>query len=566
MTATSTRRLSGVPRDISAPQTSLYTNLEVSSNRHPEKAAILYYGSTVSYRQLRSEVDAMAGFLQQHCGIARGDRVVLYMQNSPQFVVAFYAVLRADAIVVPVNPMNRSSELQHILEDSGARVAFVGEELMEHVRSRLGNQVDHVIRARYADYLRNGTDLPLPDVLASGEPQRHAESIGGHAGVVSWNDVLARACIPRDHESRLEDLAVIPYTSGTTGRPKGCIHTHRSVMHSTVSCAEWPNLANETVMLCSVPLFHVTGMQNCMNMPVFIGATMAIMTRWDAKCAAQVIERHRVNTWVTVPTMIIDLLNLADIGRFDLSSITYLSGGGAAMPHAVAQQIQERWGIPYVEGYGLTETMAATHINPPRHSKPQCMGVPVFCTYSLVVDPETFEPLGEGETGEILVSGPQVFDGYWKSPEATQDAFVLIDGRRYLRTGDLGYIDRDGYFFVVDRLKRMINASGYKVWPAEVEAMLFEHPAVQEACVIATHDPRRGESVKALIVLRNGEHATQEDIVSWARERMASYKVPRVIQFAASLPRTTSGKIQWRLLQEEETRSRDVHPEGCRPG
>jgi fatty-acyl-CoA synthase len=346
MTATSTRRLSGVPRDISAPQTSLYTNLEVSSNRHPEKAAILYYGSTVSYRQLRSEVDAMAGFLQQHCGIARGDRVVLYMQNSPQFVVAFYAVLRADAIVVPVNPMNRSSELQHILEDSGARVAFVGEELMEHVRSRLGNQVDHVIRARYADYLRNGTDLPLPDVLASGEPQRHAESIGGHAGVVSWNDALARACIPRDHESRLEDLAVIPYTSGTTGRPKGCIHTHRSVMHSTVSCAEWPNLANETVMLCSVPLFHVTGMQNCMNMPVFIGATMAIMTRWDAKCAAQVIERHRVNTWVTVPTMIIDLLNLADIGRFDLSSITYLSGGGAAMPHAVAQQIQERWGIP----------------------------------------------------------------------------------------------------------------------------------------------------------------------------------------------------------------------------
>jgi fatty-acyl-CoA synthase len=566
MTATSTRRLSGVPRDISAPQTSLYTNLEVSSNRHPEKAAILYYGSTVSYRQLRSEVDAMAGFLQQHCGIARGDRVVLYMQNSPQFVVAFYAVLRADAIVVPVNPMNRSSELQHILEDSGARVAFVGEELMEHVRSRLGNQVDHVIRARYADYLRNGTDLPLPDVLASGEPQRHAESIGGHAGVVSWNDVLARACIPRDHESRLEDLAVIPYTSGTTGRPKGCIHTHRSVMHSTVSCAEWPNLANETVMLCSVPLFHVTGMQNCMNMPVFIGATMAIMTRWDAKCAAQVIERHRVNTWVTVPTMIIDLLNLADIGRFDLSSITYLSGGGAAMPHAVAQQIQERWGIPYVEGYGLTETMAATHINPPRHSKPQCMGVPVFCTYSLVVDPETFEPLGEGETGEILVSGPQVFDGYWKSPEATHDAFVLIDGRRYLRTGDLGYIDRDGYFFVVDRLKRMINASGYKVWPAEVEAMLFEHPAVQEACVIATHDPRRGESVKALIVLRNGEHATQEDIVSWARERMASYKVPRVIQFAASLPRTTSGKIQWRLLQEVETRSRDVHPEGCRPG
>jgi acyl-CoA synthetase (AMP-forming)/AMP-acid ligase II len=224
-------------------------------------------------------------------------------------------------------------------------------------------------------------------------------------------------------------------------------------MHSTVSCAEWLNLANDSVMLCSVPLFHATGMQNCMNMPVFIGATMAIMTRWDAKCAAHLIERHRVTTWVTVPTMLIDLLNLTDVDKFDLSSIAYLSGGGAAMPQAVAQQIEARWGIPYVEGYGLTETMAATHINPQKHSKQQCMGVPVFNTDSLVVDPETLKPLGQGETGEILVSGPQVFDGYWNAPEATREAFASIDGKRYLRTGDLGYVDGDGYFFVVDRLK-----------------------------------------------------------------------------------------------------------------
>ncbi|TKC80250.1 long-chain fatty acid--CoA ligase [Trinickia terrae] len=562
MTAISPRRPADAPRQLSAPQTSLYANLEVSANRHPEKAAILYYGSTVSYRQLRSEVDALAGFLQQHCGVARGDRVVLYMQNSPQFVIAFYAILRADAVVVPVNPMNRAAELQHILEDSGASVAFVGEELMAHIRSLPGGRVNHVISARYADYLRDQTDLPLPEVLTSSAgPWPHAESVDGHTALIAWKDTLLSACVPRGHEAKPEDLAVIPYTSGTTGRPKGCIHTHWSVMHSTVACARWPNLANESVMLCSVPLFHVTGMQNCMNMPIFIGATMAIMTRWDATCAAYLIERHRVSTWVTVPTMLIDLLNLADVDQFDLSSITYLSGGGAAMPQAVAQQIQARWGVPYVEGYGLTETMAATHINPPKQSKQQCMGVPIFNTSSLVVDPETLAPLGEGETGEILVSGPQVFDGYWKSPEATRDAFVVIDGKRYLRTGDLGYVDRDGYFFVVDRLKRMINASGYKVWPAEVEAMLFEHPAVQEACVIATQDARRGESVKAVIVLRNGEHATEEDIVSWARERMASYKVPRVIQFADSLPRTASGKIQWRLLQEEETQSRNAQSE-----
>jgi fatty-acyl-CoA synthase len=325
-------------------------------------------------------------------------------------------------------------------------------------------------------------------------------------------------------------------------------------MHSTVSCGAWPDLSGDSVMLCSVPLFHVTGMQNCMNMPVFLGATMVIMTRWDARCAAHLIERHSVTTWVTVPTMVIDLMNLADIERFDLGSITYLSGGGAAMPQAVAQEIEKRWGIAYVEGYGLTETMAATHINPRRRSKPQCMGLPVFNTYALVVDPDSLEPLGEGETGEILVSGPQVFDGYWNAPQASRDAFASIDGRRYLRTGDLGYIDHEGYFFVVDRLKRMINASGYKVWPAEVEAMLFEHPAVQEACVIATHDARRGESVKAVIVLRSGAFATQDDIVAWARERMAAYKVPRVIAFVDSLPRTASGKVQWRELQEAENR------------
>ncbi|MGU7779140.1 long-chain-fatty-acid--CoA ligase [Burkholderia sp. PU8-34] len=557
MTPTSSRQEVGMPRHVSVPPTSLYANLDVCANRHPEKPAILYYGNVVSYRQLRQEVDAMAGFLQQHCGIARGDRVVLYMQNSPQFVTAFHAILRADAVVVPVNPMNRTAELEHILEDSGASVAFVGDELMEHVRPLTGRHLHHVIRARYVDYLREQTDLPLPDVLTRVAPHRHAASGGSHVAVTDWRNALTRKCMPRPHESGPEDLAVIPYTSGTTGRPKGCIHTHRSVMHSTVSCAAWPNLASDSVMLCSVPLFHVTGMQNCMNMPIFIGATMVIMTRWDARCAAHLIERHRVSTWVTVPTMVIDLLNLADIDAFDLRSMTYLSGGGAAMPQAVAQRIQARWGIPYVEGYGLTETMAATHINPPQHSKPQCMGVPVFDTQSLVVDPDTLWPLDEGQTGEILVSGPQVFGGYWNAPEATRDAFVSIDGKRYLRTGDLGYFDRDGYYFVVDRLKRMINASGYKIWPAEVESMLFEHPAVQEACVIATHDPRRGESVKAVIVLRNGVHATDEEIVSWARERMASYKVPRVIRFADSLPRTASGKIHWRLLQEAETRHRE---------
>lgn len=547
MTATSLRQLT-------VPQTSLYTNLEVCANRHPGKVAINYYGSLLSYARLRDEVDAMAGFLQQHCGIGRGARVVLFMQNSPQFVIAFYAVLRADAVVVPVNPMNRTTELQHIFEDSGARAALVGEELIQYVQPLMERHVDHVVTARYADYLDTQSDLPLPDILTASQQQQDVQFCESDERITRWSDALSHAYVARQLEAGPADLAVIPYTSGTTGLPKGCIHTHRSVMHSTVSCGAWPDLHGESVMLCSVPFFHVTGMQNCMNMPIFIGATMVVMTRWDARCAASLIERYRVNTWVTVPTMVLDLLSLANIESFDLSAITYLSGGGAAMPQAVAREIEKRWGIAYVEGYGLTETMAATHINPRMRSKPQCMGVPIFNTSALVVDPDSLRPLGQGEVGEILVSGPQMFDGYWNAAHASIDAFASIDGRRYLRTGDLGYVDSEGYFFLVDRLKRMINAAGYKVWPAEVEATLFEHPAVQEACVIAAHDARRGETVKAVIVLRSGAFATQDEIVAWAKGHMATYKVPRVIEFADSLPRTASGKVQWRVLQDAENR------------
>ncbi|WER50597.1 long-chain-fatty-acid--CoA ligase [Cupriavidus sp. WKF15] len=541
----------GLPDHLSAPETSLYANLEVAATRYPEKAALLYYGSAMSYRRLRSEVDAMAGFLQQHCGLTRGDRVVLYMQNSPQFIIAFYAILRADAVVVPVNPMNLTAELQYIVEDSGAKIAFVGDELLSNVEPLFDHQLDTVVGVRYADYLFAETDLALPDVITPVKRQA-PQSMNSRCNVVDWVDALHHQCVPRQHDAGPNDLAVIPYTSGTTGRPKGCMHTHRTTMHVAVSCAEWPSVPKDTISLCSLPLFHVTGMQNCMNMPIFLGATVVLMTRWDARCAAQLIERHRVRTWVTIPTMLIDLLNQPDVGKFDLSSLSYLSGGGAAMPQALAKQIRERWNIPYVEGYGLSETMSATHINPPRRSKEQCLGIPIFDTESMVVDPSTFEPADVGAIGEILVHGPQVFEGYWRAPDATQDAFVEMDGKQYLRTGDLGYVDADGYFFMVDRVKRMINASGYKVWPAEVETMLFEHPAIQEACVISARDVRRGESVKAVVVVRDGFTVTEEQLIAWARERMASYKVPRLIQFASSLPRTASGKVQWRLLQEAE--------------
>jgi fatty-acyl-CoA synthase len=221
----------------------------------------------------------------------------------------------------------------------------------------------------------------------------------------------------------------------------------------------------------------------------------------------------------------------------------------------LAQRIEARLGVPYMEGYGLSETISATHINPPQRCKRQCLGIPIQDTESIVVDPTTLEVLGPQVTGEILISGPQVFTGYWGRADATRDAFVEVAGVRYLRTGDLGYIDEDGYFFFVDRLKRMINVAGYKVWPAEVETLLFEHPAIQEACVVAARDARRGETVKAWVVLRAGYDVSAEQIMEWAHAHMASYKVPRIVEFVDGLPRTASGKVQWRLLQERENAS-----------
>jgi fatty-acyl-CoA synthase len=256
--------------------------------------------------------------------------------------------------------------------------------------------------------------------------------------------------------------------------------------------------------------------------------------------------------------MVIDFLANPKLPQYDVSSLDRMSGGGAAMPEAVWNRLQQLCHITYVEGYGLTETIAPTHINPPDRPKRQCLGIPIFDTDARIVDPDTLRELAAGEVGEIVVSGPQVFRGYWNNAAANEAAFFERDGKRFFRTGDLGRVDEEGYFFIVDRLKRMINASGFKVWPAEVEALLYQNPAIQEACVIATQDPYRGETVKAFVVLRPDARGkvTEEDIVKWASTAMAAYKYPRVVEFRETLPKSATGKVQWRMLQEKELEAR----------
>ena len=301
------------------------------------------------------------------------------------------------------------------------------------------------------------------------------------------------------------------------------------------------------------PFFHVTGMQGSMNGPIYNGNTVVLLPRWDRVVAAECVQRYGIASWTAVPTMIQDFFMNPDIDRYDLSSIRKLSGGGAAMPAAVAQRLLDR-GITYYEGYGLSETISPTHLNPPDRPKQQCLGIPIYGVDSRIVDPVTLAERPAGEVGEIVTHGPQVFLGYWNKPEDTAQAFIQIDGKRFLRTGDLGRVDEDGYFFMVDRLKRMINAAGFKVWPSEVETLMYRHPAVLEACVIGASDAHRGETVKAVVVLRPEWRGRIEgrEVIDWCREQMAAYKAPRIVDFVDALPKSGSGKIQWRELQDGE--------------
>ena len=536
----------GQPRSMSVPATSLFYNAEVSAARYPDKPYLVFYDTPVSFAEFRDEAERLAGFLQQACGVSKGDRVLLFMQNSPQYVIGYYGILRAEAVVVPVNPMNLANELRHYVRDSGASVALVAQELYAQMQPLLAEGLQHIVVAAYSDYLKRPTDLKVPEFVAA--PRQAI----GDAGVTPWSDVLARNLRPGPMTAGPDDLCVMPYTSGTTGQPKGCMHSHRTAMHTLIAGEYWFNMKPDTVRLAVLPFFHVTGMQGSMSGPLYTGATVVLLPRWDRDAAARLIQRYRIGAWTSIPTMVVDFLANPKLAEYDLSSIQRMSGGGAAMPEAVAQKLLDM-GITYVEGYGLSETIAPSHINPPERAKKQCLGIPLYDVDSRVVGTD-FRELPPGEAGEIVTCGPQVFRGYWNNPQATAAAFVNIDGKRFFRTGDIGRIDDDGYFFMVDRLKRMINASGYKVWPAEVEALLYGHPAIQEACVIGATDAHRGETVKAIVVIKEASRGqvSEQDVIDWARANMAAYKAPRIVEIVDTLPKSATGKILWRALQEQE--------------
>lgn len=536
-------------RQLVKPYTTLVANLEVSALRYGQRTAIGFMGCDITYNELWQSSLHFAGWLQHAATVQAGERVMIYMQNTPQWLMAYYGILRADAVVVPANPMNKVDELQKLLHDSGAVVLVCSAELVSQAaEASRGTAVRNIVVSAYDDYLPAQPVVDVPAWMLSSNPALPSQA-------VPWKNTLQAAFLPRTATATPDDLATINYTSGSTGGPKGCMHTHQTIMHTTVGLATWHGHAPGTVFLGVSPMYQVSGLLVAVNCAIYVGGTVVPLPRWERRLAASLIQRYRVHFAGIAPTAIIDLLSDPEIDRFDLSSLKRISFGGATMPESVWKQMHDKLGLSFIEAYGMTETAATTHINPIDHPKRQCLGIPFFDTQSIVVNPETLAPCATGEPGEILISGPQLFKGYWQKPQETATSFVEVNGTRYLRSGDIGYVDEDGFFFMTDRVKRMINASGYKVWPAEVEKLLYDHPAVKEACVIGTKDAYRGESVKAVVVLQPNFRGciNEQELIEWSRERMAAYKYPRSVEFVDALPKSPVGKILWRELQDEES-------------
>lgn len=533
------------------PDGSLFGNLARQAKERPYARATAYYGADLSYAQLYEKVGRIAGALLT-LAVAPGDRVAIQMQNSPQYIIAYYAVLAVRGVVVPLNPMYRADEVAAILDDAGARVALVAEDMLDRYSGWPGAEGLSVIVARYADMLPEAPVAALPELVMRAPVEFAADS-----RMIPWVEALC-APIPEDLEglsAPSADWAVMPYTSGSTGVPKGCLHTHTSVMHTAALQAEWYGMTPESVLTAVQPLFHVAGMQGSMNAGVFAGATMVILTRWDADAAIDLFKHYGVTFWNAPPTMVVDMLSRGEAVTPALAKVTCITGGGAAMPGPVSARLKDQYGLEYIEAYGMSETMSPTHLNPMDALQSGTIGIPAQNTLAMIIDPETLAPVADGEVGEIAVSGPQIMVGYWNRPEADAEAFFDHEGHRFLRTGDLGLRQPDGYYKIVDRLKRMINASGFKVWPTEVENLIYGHDAVEKCCVIASPDSYRGETVKALVLLRPDATLRADELIEWMRPQLAAFKLPRKVDFVDSLPLTASHKVDWRSLQEREAAS-----------
>lgn len=539
-----------VPAKLNYPDIPITRFLIDAAKDFPDRDAVIFLGKRLTFSQLLDQVYRFANALKS-LGVKRGERVGIMLPNSPQAIIAYYATLFLGAVVVQINPLYMRKELEHQLKDSGTETIVCLDAVLPKVREvEPVTELKRIIVTGIKDY------LPFPKNWLFALKSK----IDGTSVKVEYNDHvhsfvrLLKKALPKPVDAVYEsgdDLALLQYTGGTTGLAKGAMLTHRNLVVNCLQAEAWLYKAKrgKDKILGALPFFHVYGMTVVMNFAIRLASTIILVPKFDRDLILQLINKYRPTYFPGAPTMYVGLINHPSIDQYDLSSIEACLSGSAPLPVEVQEQFEKLTGGRLLEGYGMTETSPVTHSNLVwERVKNSTIGLPWPDTDARIVDPETGEVLQPGEVGELQVKGPQVMKGYWNRPEETKQ--VLKDG--WLSTGDIGRMDEDGYFYIIDRKKDTIIAGGFNIYPREVEEILFEHPAIEEASVVGVPDPYRGETVKAFIVLKKGQQVTEDELNQFCRARLASYKVPRLYEFRDELPKSSVGKVLRRVLVEEE--------------
>ncbi|MGC8228686.1 long-chain-fatty-acid--CoA ligase [Pseudobacillus badius] len=546
-----------IPASLTYEEQPVQSYLTKTAQQYPNKTAIHFMGKELTFQEVYESSLKVGNYLRK-LGVKKGDRVAIMLPNGPQAVISYFGVLYAGAVVVQTNPLYTEREIEYQMKDSGSIVIITLDVLYPRVRQVIKNTpLQHIVVTAVKDYLPFPKNIIYPFIQTKQTGLKvHVEERGTNHEFkrIIETEPAKEIDLPFHFD---EDLALLQYTGGTTGFPKGVMLTHKNLIANTSMCAAWMYKCKkgEEVILGVLPFFHVYGMTAVMILSVMQAYKMVLLPKFDVKTTLKAIEKQRPTLFPGAPTIYIALLNDPDLRKYDLSSIRSCLSGSAPLPAEVQQKFEKVTGGKLVEGYGLSETSPVTHANFLWDSErvKGSVGVPWPDTEAAILSLDTGEVLPPGEVGEVVVKGPQVMKGYWNRPEETEMTFK--DG--WLLTGDVGYMDENGYFFVVDRKKDMILAGGYNIYPREVEEVLYEHPSIQEAVVVGVPDAYRGETVKAYIVLKEGHSVTEEELNLFARAQLAAYKVPRIYEFRTELPKTAVGKILRRALIDEEKRKQE---------
>jgi long-chain acyl-CoA synthetase len=549
-----------VPHHLDYPRIALDSILDSTAATHPDRPCLRFFGRRMTYRQVLDGALRFAAAVQKR-GVKPGDRVVLLLPNTPQFVISYFGLLKAGAVVVPLNPLSSDRELAFFLADSEAETAVTIPLFLSKVTSMLGRTpLRRVICSRISDF------LPFPLSLAMRLQERKQMKGAGLEGVEAFSALLREppAMSYASRPAQPDDLACLIYSGGTTGVAKGIMLSHFNLVANAHQISAWGKLSSEEGRVLAVlPLFHGFGMSVTMNSALLVGGEIVLMPRFNARDVLKAIQKTRPLFFIGVPTMFVAFSNLPDVARYDLSSLKGIFVGAAPLTRAIKDDFESKTGGRMIEGYGLTEAVTAIMANPYQGiHKLGSIGIPFPDVDVRIVSLDDGRDLPPGQLGEIVLRSPTVMLGYYQNPEETQK--TLVD--RWLFTGDIGYMDEDGYFYITDRKKELIIVGGFNVFPREIDELIYQHPKVKEGITVGLPDAYKGEKIKVFVVLKEGEQATAEEFVAYFRERLTPYKVPSEVEFRRDLPKSMIGKILRRALREEEAaRAKTGAPDATGP-